>query len=289
MNRPQIGCALLYAATSVLLPLALLALYAFSQRWFFPQLLPDEFTAAPLLRLLTNPRTRDALLLSGQVALIVTLLALLVGYPAARALALYGLPGRTLLTALLLLPTVLPPIAVGIGLNSLFLRAGLAGTLIGVCLVHLIPVLPYVILTLTSMFARYDVRYEEQARVLGAGNWTIFWQVTLPLTLPAVVVAALFAFLISWSEYLLTLLIGGGRVITLPVLLVSLVAGGNPTTIAGVALIIVAVPAVAILLATRMLGSSTLATSAPAPPRPVAVPAAVPADGVAPLASEHRP
>ncbi len=272
MPRPRVGCALLYAAASVLVPLALFAMYAFSQRWFFPQLLPDEFTAAPFLRLLTNPRTRDALLLSGQVALIVTLLALLVGYPAARALALYALPGRTLIAALLLLPTVLPPTAIGIGLNSLFLRAGLAGTLLGVCLVHLIPVLPYVILTLSSMLLRYDVRYEEQARVLGASNWTIFWRVTLPLTLPAVIVAALFAFLISWSEYVLTLLIGGGRIITLPVLLVSLVSGGNPTTTAGVALMIVALPALAILLASRMLGSSAFATAAPRP-----------------LAPEHRP
>ncbi|MEI2691740.1 MAG: ABC transporter permease subunit [Anaerolineae bacterium] len=63
--------------------------------------------------------------------------------------------------------------------------------------------------------------------MLGAGPWRIFWHVTLPAIFPGVVVAALFAFLISWSQYLLTLLIGGGSVITLPVLLLAFANSGD--------------------------------------------------------------
>jgi putative spermidine/putrescine transport system permease protein len=113
--------------------------------------------------------------------------------------------------------------------------------------------LPYTIFTLTSLFARYELHYEYQAMVLGAGRWRIFWLVTLPLVLPGVVVALLFAFLVSWSQYLLTLLIGGGRVLTLPMLLFSAVSGGNPTTIAILSLLFMAPPLVVIAATARYL------------------------------------
>jgi putative spermidine/putrescine transport system permease protein len=62
------------------------------------------------------------------------------------------------------------------------------------------------------------------------------------MVLPGVVVATLFAFIISWSEYILTFLIGGGRVITMPILVFSAVSGGNPTSIAVLSLLFVAPP-----------------------------------------------
>jgi putative spermidine/putrescine transport system permease protein len=145
------------------------------------------------------------------------------------------------------------------GLNILFLRLGLAGSPLGVVLVHLVPVLPYAIFALVGVFARYDEGYEQQARSLGAGPLYALWHVTLPLAGPGIVVAALFAFLVSWSQYVLTLLIGGGRVSTLPMLLFAAVAGGNPASIAALALIFAAPPLVAIGLAARALGDRAAA------------------------------
>ncbi|MBK9745686.1 MAG: hypothetical protein IPO91_02800 [Chloroflexi bacterium] len=81
------------------------------------------------------------------------------------------------------------------------------------------------------------------------------WHVTLPLIRPGIVVAGLFAFLISWSQYLLTLLIGSGRVITLPILLFSSAAGGNNTAIAVQALLFTA-PALLLLIVTNRLLTS---------------------------------
>jgi putative spermidine/putrescine transport system permease protein len=172
-------------------------------------------------------------------------------------LGLHRFPGKSLVYLLLFLPTVVPPIATGIGLNILFLQLGLAGTTLGVALVHLIPVLPYAVFTLAGVFSRYDPNFEQQALVLGAGRWRIFWTITLPMLLPGIIVATLFAFLISWSQYLLTLLIGGGRVITLPILLFSTVSGGNPTTIAVQALLFVALPILGIIAVSRYLGAGT--------------------------------
>jgi len=236
-------------------PVLALVLYAFSTRWFFPQLLPAEWTAEPLLRQLGSPRTREALGASLLTAGVTTVLALLLGLPAARALGLRRFRGRSLVLLVLFLPSVVPPVAIGMGLNVLFLRLGLAGDVAGVVLVHLVPVLPYAIFALLGVFARYDESYELQARTLGASPAQVWLQVTLPLIGPGVAVAALFAFLVSWSQYILTLLIGGGRVLTLPVLLFAAVSGGNPTSIAGLALLFAAPPVLAIALAARALGA----------------------------------
>lgn len=237
----------------LLLPIGVLVLHAFTTRWFYPQLVPQAWSFDPFWRQLTLPGNREALITSVQVAVATSAVSLLIAYPAARTLGTRDFAGRNWVSLLFFIPTVVPPVAMGIGLNILFLRLGLAGTFLGVVLVHLVPVLPYTIFTLTSLFARYELHYEYQAMVLGAGRWRIFWMVTFPLVLPGVVVALLFAFLVSWSQYLLTLLIGGGRVLTLPMLLFSAVSGGNPTTIAILSLLFIGPPLVVIAATARYL------------------------------------
>jgi putative spermidine/putrescine transport system permease protein len=251
-----LGRAAGYLALFLLLlaPIGVFVLHSFSERWFYPQVLPQTWTLQPFLRHVTDPGTLAALWTSVQIALLVSLLSLLVGYPAARTLGLRSFPGKSLVYLLLFLPTVMPPVATGIGLNILFLQIDLAGTLFGVALVHLIPVLPYTVFTLASVFSRYDPTFEQQALVLGAGRLRIFWNITLPMILPGIVVSTLFAFLISWSQYLLTLLIGGRQITTLPILLFITASGGNPTAISVQALLFVALPILAILVTARYLG-----------------------------------
>jgi putative spermidine/putrescine transport system permease protein len=111
---------------------------------------------------------------------------------------------------------------------------------------------------MAGAFARYDENYEFQSLVLGASPLRTFLRVTLPLITPSLVVAVLFAFLISWSQYLLTLLIGAGRIITLPVLLFSAASGGNPVTIATLSLIFMAPPILVIALTARQLRGDQL-------------------------------
>ncbi len=234
-------------------PIMALALYALSTRWFFPQVLPTEWAMRSLLRQLSDSRTQEAVAVSLLTSGATTALAMLLGLPAARVLGLCRFRGRSLVLLVLFLPNVVPPLAIGMGLNVLFLRLGLAGSVAGVVLVHLVPVLPYAMFALLGVFARYDEGYELQARTLGASPAYVWLRVALPLLGPGLAVAALFAFLVSWSQYVLTLLIGGGRVITMPILLFAAVSGGNPTSIAGLALLFAAPPVIAIALAARAL------------------------------------
>jgi putative spermidine/putrescine transport system permease protein len=242
---------LLYFALAA--PLILFIIYAFSTRWFFPQPFPVEWTSAAFLRSLNDARILSGLGDSLVIALVVSLLSLVLGFPAARVLGLRQFRGRQIAWLVLFLPTVAPPLAIGMGLNVLFLQIGLAGSFPGVIFAHLIPTLPYVIFTLAGGFARFDENFEFQALVLGASQARTFFMITLPMIAPSLVVAALFSFLISWSQYLLTLLIGSGRILTLPILLFSAASGGNPVTIATISLIFLSPPVLVIAATARQL------------------------------------
>ena len=147
----------------------------------------------------------------------------------------------------------MPVLSVAMGIHVAFIRYGLADTLPGVILVHLVPVTPYMVLIMSSVFANYNPDYEGQARTLGATAGQTFRHVTLPAILPGVLVGSLFAFIISWSQYLLTLLIGGGRVVTLPILLFSFANSGDNALTAALSLIFIAPALLFLLLTARYL------------------------------------
>ena len=176
----------------------------------------------------------------------VTVLSVLFGVPAGRALGLYNFPGKRIVEIMILAPIIVPGLAVVLGIDTMFIRYGLSGNIIGVSLVHLVPTLPYMTLVMSGVYANYDVDYELQARSLGAGRWATQRYVTLPAVFPGVVVGALFTFLISWSQYVLTLLIGDGQVETLPILLFNF-ARSEPA-IAGALSVVFILPGILVLL-----------------------------------------
>ena len=264
-NRTLLLRILHYVAVIVLLlalisPLIGFFINAFAFRWFYPQLVPHEITFQAWENILDpNSRVIEALISSSIIAVGVTIFSIIIGLPAARALGLYQFRGKTIVEFLILAPTIVPGIAVAMGLNINFLRWGLAGNMFGVALVHLVPVMPYVVLTLSGVFANYNPEFEEQARSLGADAIRTFWYVTLPAIFPGIVVAGLFAFLVSWSQYILTFLIGGGRVITLPVLLFSTASGGNNANIAAMSLVFIAPAILILVLTSRFLSGESAA------------------------------
>jgi putative spermidine/putrescine transport system permease protein len=225
----------------VIAPIVPLLIWSAAHRWLFPAVLPTEWSWRAWAYVFSgSSQVGKALVNSTVVALAVTLLSVVIGLPAGRALGLYEFRGKTAVLILILAPTLMPVIAIAMGIHVAFLRLGLADSLPGVILVHLVPVVPYVALILSGVFAGYNVEYEGQARTLGARPYQVLRHVTLPTIWPGLMVAALFAFLISWSQYLLTLLIGGGQVITLPVLLFAFATSGDNAITAALSLVFIA-------------------------------------------------
>jgi putative spermidine/putrescine transport system permease protein len=237
-------------AVSVGLPLLALVVWSFTFRWMFPDVLPSQWGGnAWSYTLSESSRVFEGLGNSLVIGVIVTALALLIGLPASRALGLSTFRGKSLVEWILMMPIIVPAIVATMGIHVFFIRLGLANTLIGVALVHLIPTIPYFVLVMASVFANYGTELEETARTLGAGPVQVFLHVTLPAVGPGLLVASMFTFLVSWSQYVTTLLIGGGRTITLPLVLFPFIAGANHTVAAAISLVFVA-PAILVLVFT---------------------------------------
>lgn len=253
--------ALVLLLIGVLLPLVPPIIWSFAANWFFPNLLPQQWGIKAWLYLFSpSSQVGAALLNSTLLALAVVLLAVAIGLPAARALGLHQFHGKQVVNWLITAPLFVPTLVVIMGIHILFIRYNLADSFLGVVLVHLIPALPYFILVMASVFANYATELEETARTLGAGPFLTFWYITLPTIFPGLTVAMLFTFLVSWSQYITTVLIGGGRVVTLPMVLFPFISAANHANAATVSLVFI-FPAILILLLTsRTLsaGSDTI-------------------------------
>ena len=247
-----IAPALIGAA--ILSPLIPIVIWSFAYRWYFPDLLPAAWSLRAWQYLFSGASQVGRGVAQGlSIALVTTGLSLSVSIPAGRALGLYQFRGKKLIRFLVLAPVIVPSLAVVMGIHVLMIKLRLTGTLLGVILVHMIPTTPYVTMVMSSVFANYDPEYEELARTLGARRWRVFRSITLPAILPGLLVGGMFAFIISWEQYILTLLIGSGQVVTLPVLLFSSAGSGNNATTAALCLLFVAPTILILLLTSRYL------------------------------------
>jgi putative spermidine/putrescine transport system permease protein len=239
----------------VLAPMIPQVIWSLSHRWLFPSLLPSEWSLDPWQYILTpSSRVGEGFLNSLAIAIFVSLLAVLVAVPAARAIALHDFRGKGLIEWLLMIPIIVPGIVATMGVHQVFIRLHLTDTFIGVCLVHLIPCIPYMVLVMSSVFANYGTELEDTARSLGANPLQVLWNVTLPGILPGLMVATMFTFLISWSQYITSVLIGGGTIITLPMVLFPFISGVNYANAAAISLVFVAPAILVLVLTSRQLG-----------------------------------
>ena len=159
-------------------------------------------------------------------------------------LAALGLRGdRAPLAALwrtgFILPMVVPPVVLGVGMQILFVRLGLASSYAGVILAHTVLCVPFVVVTVSASLAGLDPALERAAASLGAGRARTFWEVTLPLALPGVVSGAVFAFATSLDEVILTLFVAGPNQRTLARQMFSTIRENVSPAVAAAALLLI--------------------------------------------------
>lgn len=244
----------------VVTPFVPLLIQSVAHRWLYPSLLPEELSLRAW-RYIADPgsMTLRAVRTSVQIGLTVTGIAVLLGVPAARVIASLGRKLRAVAEYCFLIPVIVPPLSVALGMHVLFVRLAMADTTLGVIISHLLPTLPYMVLVMVGNLTHADVELEQQARTLGAGPVRAFLTVGLRTALPGVAAGALFVFLISWSQYALTLLVGGGRVVTLPIMLFSFATAGDATVTSALALVFLAPAIVVLVIASRILSGRSLA------------------------------
>ncbi|GIF60083.1 ABC transporter permease [Asanoa iriomotensis] len=181
---------------------------------------------------LTEPGILTALRLSLLTATVATLGCLVLGVPLAWLLARVSFPGRRLVRALVTVPLVLPPVVGGVALLLVFGRRGLIGewldstfgitlpfTTAGVIVAEAFVAMPFLIIAVEGALRGADARYEEAAATLGAGRWTTFTRVTLPLVAPGVAAGAVLCWARALGEFGATITFAGnfpGKTQTMP-------------------------------------------------------------------------
>ncbi|HYB71636.1 MAG TPA: ABC transporter permease [Candidatus Bathyarchaeia archaeon] len=235
----------------LLAPVVIIVILSFSGAEFlrFP---PPSLSLRWYERFLGAVAWRRAILVSTEVASLTTLLATGLGLLASLALVRGRFRGKGALYAFVLSPMIVPTVITAIALYFFFSRLRATGSVVAMALGHTVLALPVVVIIIVATLQGFDLRLEQAALSLGASRMTALRRITLPLILPGIFSAALFAFLTSFDELLIALFLSGSEIQTLTVRIWnSLLLEVDPT--------IAAVSAFLIGLTSLVLGASALA------------------------------
>jgi spermidine/putrescine transport system permease protein len=210
------------------------------------------------------PGLVDALMVSLPLAVIVTAIAAIIGTMTAYAQIRYEFVGKYALELILLLTVSTPEVITGSALLNLFLDAGVPMGFVTLVLSHVMFSIAFVAIMVKSRLRTFDFTLEHAAMDLGAGAWRAFRLVTLPIILPSIVTAALFAFMLSLDDFIVSMFVSG-ETVTFPLFVWGEARVAMPPQIyvVGTSMFIV----LAVLLLTNLLMSRSRrdgATPAPA-------------------------
>lgn len=207
----------------------------------YPVFPPTGFTLQWFGRFLGMEEFTSAIRLSALLATASTAIATTLGTLSALALSRWRIRGQAAVAALMLSPILFPAIILGLALLVFFSRLGLAGTFGGLVVAHSILTTPFVIRLVVASASDLDASIEEAARNLGAGWWRTFFQVTLPLIRPGVLAGAVFAFIISFDELVITLFLTGPGMTTLPIRIFTYVEYSSDPTVSAISTMLIAI------------------------------------------------
>ncbi|WP_212630401.1 ABC transporter permease [Pseudomonas sp. KB-10] len=203
-------------AAFLLLPIVFIVLLSFgSSQWLvFP---PPGWTLKWYGQFFANPEWMASALASLKVAVLTTVCAVALGLPCAFALIRGKFPGREALYALFTLPMIVPLVIIAVAVYALFLKLGYTGTLLAFVISHVIVALPFTIISIINSLKLFDQSIEDAAVICGSSRLQAIVKVTFPAIRPGILAGALFAFLVSWDEVVLSVMMASPQLQTLPV------------------------------------------------------------------------
>lgn len=217
----------LVAPTLVVIPMS----FADKKSLAFP---PTGFSLQWYENFFTNPQWFGSLVVSAKVALMVAVAATVIGTMA--AIGIERMKSRTggLIRAVLITPMIVPGVVLAVGVYAVYLDTQLVGTWAGYVLAHTLLAMPFVVIAVGANLAVFDARLETAAASLGASRLKTFFTITLPLILPGILSGALFAFVTSFDEVIVSLFITSPQLKTLPVQIFSSMTRDADPTVAAV-------------------------------------------------------
>jgi putative spermidine/putrescine transport system permease protein len=240
----------------ILAPVIVVLLIAFSgtSSLAFP---PASYSLRWFTHFAHQPELMHALGMSFTLAILASLLSLVIGGAAAFGIVRGNLPGRTLVLNGLMLPLMVPALAIGVSFLQFYTLFGVP-SFPSLLLGHVVITLPYVVRTLVAGLENFDVSLENAAVSLGATRTQAVLRVTLPMLGNSILAAALFSFIMSFENLPIALFLSGPSTVTLPMQIYSYITWVfDPTVAAASAIQVVIVVALAVVIE-RMVGLNRL-------------------------------
>ena len=245
LGRAYVGLILFFLYA----PILVMAAMSFNASEFYQ--LPFSFSTEWYVKLAGNREIIAAAWRSVWIAVIVTVIATSLGTAASIALFRYEFPGKRVLQVLLFPPIAIPWLITGTAMLIFFFGIGIGRGTPAVILGHAALALPYVIVVVSARLTTFDRTLEEAARSLGASPWQITSAVTVPWILPGIIAGGLFAFAVSFDQFVVSYFLSEPGDSTLPVLIYTSIRKGFTPEINAISTIIIAVSMGIMLLAAR--------------------------------------
>ena len=239
----------------ILAPILVVIPVSFSEKEYlvFP---PQGFSLRWYVNFFSTRELADSLWLSLHLAGWTTAISTVLGTMVALALVRYRYPGRRLLREFFLTPIVMPRLVLGIAFLMFLSKTIFSGRFGGLLIAHVVVAFPYVIRTVSASLVGFDRALEEAGASLGAAPLTVFRTITLPLLKPGIMAGAIFAYVTSFDELVMTLFLAGPRLTTLPVQIFNYLEYTSDPTIAAISVVLIAITTGAVLITERIVGFS---------------------------------
>lgn len=257
MRLPSLSRSILWVCATLialflLLPTVIVIPISFTslQTLRFP---PVGFTFRWYAEVFQNPEWQRAMANSFYVALATTMLSAILGTAAALGISRLSKVSAAIALPILLMPLVTPVVVLSIGIYMTFTRWGLSNSLVGLTLAHTALDAPFVIVSVLASLKSFNRNLELAATGLGATPLFAFRRITLPLILPGVVSGSIFAFITSWDEVVVALLLTGGDTKTIPVLIWSQVRAELYPSMAAVGTMLIAMSAIVLAASQKLM------------------------------------
>lgn len=244
-GRTYVGLVLFFLYA----PIMVMALMSFNASEFYA--FPLNFTLDWYRKLIGNAAILSSAWRSLWIALATTAIATVLGTAAALALYRYDFRGKRILQALLFPPIAIPWLIIGTAMLIFFFWVGIGRGTPAVIIGHVALALPYVVVVVTARLQTFDPQLEEAARSLGASQWVVTRDVTLPWIASGVVAGALFAFAVSFDQFVVSYFLAEPGDATLPVVIYTSIRKGFTPEINAISTIIIVISMAVMLLASR--------------------------------------
>ena len=253
MRRLVAGSYVALVLAFLMLPVAVVVLASFSTSSYLT-IPPQGVTLRWYGRVLDDRDYVQAIWISLSLGAVATLGALLVGTATSYALVRRAVPGRALVSSLVMSPLIFPGVVIGVASLQFYAALGLSGSFIGLALAHVVITVPYVVRTTLASLQGLEAELEDAACTLGATRLDAFRLVTLPLLRPGLAAGGLFAFITSFDNVPVSIFLTGVGSTTLPVKIFTAIEFGVDPSVAAISSLLILATGITLVLAERWIG-----------------------------------